>query len=124
MKGKTFSFVCDCVVCDESHASKVFPNLRCIRWALTLGQHYSRHKKYCEILMTCCDTPYSLVLLINFTNQWCILFEKNLIFVAVHKDDVQKNSCKKKSEYLLRYSGGRACENATLVSLCQYITYL
>lgn len=40
--------------------------------------------------MTCCDAPYSLVLLINFTNQWCILFEQNLVFVAVHKDDVQK----------------------------------
>lgn len=73
--------------------------------------------------MTCCDAPYSLVLLINFTNQWCILFEQNLVFVAVHKDDVQKKFMQKKSEYLIRYSVGRACENATLLSLRQYITY-
>lgn len=49
---------------------------------------------------------------------------KKFTFVAVHKDDVQKKTMQKKSEYLLRYSDGRACENATLVSLGQYITYL
>lgn len=44
--------------------------------------------------------------------------------MAVHRDDVQKKFMQKISEYLLRYSVGRACENATLVSLCQYVIYL
>lgn len=44
--------------------------------------------------------------------------------MAVHKDDVQKKIMQKQPEYLLRYSVGRACENATLVSLRQYIIYL
>lgn len=50
------------------------------------------------------------------------LIWKALIFVAVHKDVVQKRKLHAEKHFI-RYSVGKACENATLVSVYQYITY-